>query len=100
MLGDGGIVGGVASGGVLFAGCGGVMVPEDGVTGAGGVGDSGGLTGVSSAGSANGPIGSPSSPVSSSGTVEGAAMGSEKTGSIFVLLVISSIAFCKSLSTV
>ena len=81
-------------GGVLFEGCGGVTVSVDGSVGAGGV------IGASSAGSANGPIGSPNSPVSSSGTVDGAATGSEKTGSMFVLLVISSIAFCKSLSTV
>lgn len=55
---------------------------------------------TSSLGSGKGPTGSPSSPVSPSGTEEGAATGSEKTGSIFVLLVISSMAFCKSLSTV
>ena len=44
----------------------------------------------------NGPIGSPSSPVSPSGIVDGAATGSEKTGSFFVAPAISSIAFCKS----
>ena len=49
-------------------------------------------------GSGKGPTASPSSPVSSSGTEEGAATGSENTGSTFVVLVISSIAFCKSLS--
>ena len=47
-----------------------------------------------------GPFGSPSSPVSPSGTEDGAATGSEKTGSTLVVLVISSIAFCRSLSTV
>ena len=51
-------------------------------------------------GSGNGPTGSPNSPVSPSGTEEGAATGSEKTGSTLVVLVISSIAFCRSLSTV
>lgn len=90
----------MAIGEVSFSGCGEVAVLGDGGMGVGGVGGSGGLAEGSSAGFAKGPIGSPSSPVSSSGTVEGAAMGSEKTGSIFVLLVISSIAFCKSLSTV
>lgn len=54
---------------------------------------------TSNLGSGKGPIGSPSSPVSPSGTEDGAATGSEKTGSIFVVLVMSSIAFCKSLST-
>lgn len=50
-------------------------------------------------GSGKGPTDSASSPVSPSGTDDGAATGSEKTGSTFVVLVISSIAFCKSLST-
>ena len=45
------------------------------------------------AGAGNGPTASPSSPVSSSGIEEGAATGSEKTGSILVVLVMSSIAF-------
>lgn len=77
------------------------------ISSAGGVGDSGaGMLGFG-AGVAmvssevrNGPIGSLSSPVSPSGIDDGAATGSEKTGSILVLLVISSIAFCRSLSTV
>ncbi len=51
-------------------------------------------------GSVNGPTGSSSSPESPSGIDEGAATGSEKTGSTLVLLVILSIAFCRSLSTV
>ena len=55
---------------------------------------------ISSLGAGKGPTGSPSSPVSPSGTEEGAATGSEKTGSVLVVLVISSIAFCRSLSTV
>lgn len=55
---------------------------------------------ISTLGSGKGPTGSSSSPVSPSGTDEGAATGSEKTGSILVLLVMSSIAFCRSLSTV
>ena len=38
--------------------------------------------------------------MSPSGTEDGAATGSEKTGSTLVVLVISSIAFCRSLSTV
>ena len=50
--------------------------------------------------SGKGPIGSPSSPVSPSGIEEGAATGSEKTGSTLVALVILSIAVCKSLSKV
>ena len=53
---------------------------------------------ISSLGSGKGPTGSPSSPVSPSGIEEGAATGSEKTGSTLVVLVILSIAFCKSLS--
>ena len=57
-------------------------------------------TTISSFGSGKGPTGSPSSPVSPSGTDEGAATGSEKTGSMLVVLVMSSIAFCRSLSTV
>ncbi len=55
---------------------------------------------ISTFGSGKGPIASPSSPVSPSGTEDGAATGSEKTGSILVVLVMSSIAFCKSLSVV
>ncbi len=39
-------------------------------------------------------------PLSPSGMDDGAATGSEKTGSALVFFVISSIAFCKSLSTV
>ena len=35
-----------------------------------------------------------------SGVGDGAAIGSEKTGSVLVLFVMSSIAFCRSLSTV
>ena len=53
----------------------------------------------SGAGSGNGPTGSPSSPVSPSGIEDGAATGSEKTGSILVVFVMLSIAFCRSLST-
>ena len=66
-------------------------------TGATGVTGSG--AGASTLGSGNGPTGSPSSPVSPSGIEDGAATGSENTGSILVVFVISSIAFCKSLST-
>ena len=55
---------------------------------------------VATLGSGKGPTGSPSSPVSPSGTEDGAATGSEKTGSTLVVLVISSIAFCRSLSAV
>ncbi len=51
-------------------------------------------------GSVKGPTGSSSSPESPSGILEGAATGSEKTGSTLVLLVMLSIAFCRSLSTV
>ncbi len=51
------------------------------------------------AGVGNGPMGSLSSPVSPSGTEDGAATGSENTGSVLVVLVILSIARCKSLST-
>ena len=65
----------------------------------GAIGSGAGAT-ISSFGSGKGPTGSPSSPVSPSGTEDGAATGSEKTGSMLVVLVMSSIAFCKSLSTV
>ena len=65
----------------------------------GAIGSGAGVT-ISSLGSGKGPTGSPNSPVSPSGTEEGAATGSEKTGSILVLLVMSSIAFWRSLSTV
>ncbi len=51
---------------------------------------------TSTFGAGNGPTGSPSSPVSPSGTDDGAATGSEKTGSSLVLFVILSIAFCRS----
>lgn len=53
---------------------------------------------VGTSGSGNGPTGSSRMPVSPSGIEEGAAIGSEKTGSMLVELVILSIAFCKSLS--
>ena len=59
-----------------------------------------GSTGAGGNGSGNGPTGSARAPVSPSGTEEGAATGSEKTGSVLVLFVMSSIAFCRSLSTV
>ena len=55
--------------------------------------------GISTLGAGNGPTDSASSPVSPSGTDDGAATGSEKTGSALVVFVILSIAFCKSLST-
>ena len=64
----------------------------------GAIGSGAGVT-ISSLGSGKGPTGSPSSPVSPSGTEDGAATGSEKTGSMLVVLVMSSIAFCRSLST-
>jgi len=57
-------------------------------------------SGAGGKGPGKGPTGSPSSPVSPSGIEDGAATGSEKTGSTLVVLVISSIAFCKSLSIV
>lgn len=79
-------VSGMAKSGILLATSSGAMVVGAGVT-------------TSSLGSGNGPTGSPSSPVSPSGTEDGAATGSEKTGSMLVVLVISSIAFCRSLST-
>ena len=77
---------------------------------AGGIGKSGIVSGsigaicsvawtTSTFGAGNGPTGSASSPVSSSGTDEGAATGSLKTGSLLVLLVMSLIAFCRSSST-
>ena len=55
--------------------------------------------GISILGAGKGPTDSASSPVSPSGIEDGAATGSEKTGSAFVVLVMLSIAFCKSLST-
>ena len=87
--GAGGI--GVVSGGTLSSG---MLIGSNGAIGSGA-----GAT-ISTFGSGNGPTGSPNSPVSPSGTEEGAATGSEKTGSILVVLVILSIAFCRSLSTV
>ena len=89
----GGVRGGMLKSGILL-GSGG-MVGSDGMVGSGATG--GAIIGV---GSGKGPTGSPSSPVSPSGMEEGAATGSEKTGSTLVVLVMSSIAFCKSLSTV
>lgn len=65
----------------------------------GAMGSGPGVT-ISTLGSGKGPTGSSSSPVSPSGTEDGAATGSEKTGSTLVVLVMSSIAFCRSLSTV
>ena len=64
-----------------------------------GVGSGIGVTGAGS-GVGNGPTDSANSPVSPSGTEDGAAIGSAKTGSLLVLFVISLIACCKSLSTV
>ena len=72
--------------GILLAASSGAMASGAGVT-------------TSSLGSGKGPTGSPSSPLSPSGTEDGAATGSEKTGSMLVVFVISSIAFCRSLST-
>ncbi len=78
-------------------------------TGAGGSGGSGAVgrggsgRGIGRAAgliSLNGPTGSAITPLSPSGIEDGAAIGSEKTGSTFVFFVMSSIAFCKSLSTV
>ena len=78
----------------------GISAPGTGAGGRSGTGV-GMKAGASTTGSSgNGPFGSPSSPVSPSGTEDGAATGSEKTGSMLVVLVISSIAFCKSLSMV
>ena len=77
---------GIAKSGILLAASSGAMPSGAGAT-------------TSSFGSGKGPTGSPSSPVSPSGTEDGAATGSEKTGSMLVVLVMSSIAFCKSLST-
>ena len=77
---------GILSSGILLAASSGAMASGAGAT-------------TSSWGSGNGPTGSPNSPVSPSGTEDGAATGSEKTGSMLVVLVISSIAFCRSLST-
>ena len=51
-------------------------------------------------GAGKGPTDSASSPESPSGIDEGAATGSAKTGSLLVVFVMSSIAFCKSLSAV
>ena len=87
-MGSAGAVGvsGIARSGILLAASSGAIA-----SGAGAI--------TSSLGSGKGPTGSPSSPVSPSGTEDGAATGSEKTGSMLVVLVISSIAFCRSLST-
>ena len=70
----------------------GILIDSNGAMGSGP-----GVT-ISTLGSGKGPIASSSSPVSPSGIEDGAATGSEKTGSILVVLVMSSIAFCKSLS--
>ena len=76
----------IASRGAIGSGAGGTILSLGSGAGAG-------------AGAGNGPTGALSSPVSPSGMVEGAATGSEKTGSVLVVLVMSSIAFCRSLST-
>ncbi len=55
---------------------------------------------VASAGFEEGSIGPLILSVLLSSIDDGVATGSEKTGSVFVVLVISSIAFCKSLSIV
>ena len=65
----------------------------------GAIGSVAGAVGTSTLGSGKGPTGSLSSPVSPSGTDDGAATGSENTGSTLVVLAMSSMAFCKSLST-
>ncbi len=95
--------GGVANSGMLSSGAlvgsGGVGSVGGGVGSVGAIGSGAGGS-ISACGSGNGPTGSPSSPASPSGTEEGAATGSEKTGSTFVVFVMSSIAFCKSLSIV
>ena len=119
---DGTLVGAGASGacvapGATDSGAGGIIESSGGIgAGAGGassgilssgismdcngaIGSGAGMT-ASTFGSGKGPTGSPSSPVSPSGTEDGAATGSENTGSILVVLVMSSIAFCRSLSTV
>ena len=94
----------VSSGVVIAAGSvGGVVSAVDNsgtlIGSNGAIGSGAGVT-IPSFGSGNGPIGSPSSPVSPSGIEDGAATGSEKIGSTLVSLVMLSIAFCKSLSTV
>ena len=108
MGGNSGMVGvGVAGGSGKVGSCAGAVggsgeigssarVFPDGARGLGGVvGEAlGGVSLILALG--KGPMGSLSSPVSPSGTEDGAATGSEKTGSILVVLVISSIAFCKS----
>ena len=101
---SGALLGSVGSGAGSDAGSGATAGAGGGVssgilTGSRGATDSGAGTTISTLGSGKGPIGSPSSPVSPSGTEDGAATGSEKTGSTLVVLVISSIAFCRSLST-
>lgn len=119
VMGSGAGVDGMAGfieSGVGWNGCAGIggMEFDSGAIGCSGVGISkfgisAGLKGVigsgvggvmATCGSGNGPIDSSSSPVSPSGTEDGAATGSEKTGSVLVLLVMSSIAFCRSLSTI
>ena len=82
------------AGGMLGMVSSGIFMDSSGAMGSG----AGGA--ISIFGSGNGPTGSASSPVSPSGIEDGAATGSEKTGSSLVVLVISSIAFCRSLSTV
>ena len=100
MIGSGaGIGAGVGAGiGAIGLGAGtlssGISIGSNGAIGSGS-----GAT-ISTLGSGKGPTGSPSSPVSPSGIEDGAATGSEKTGSVLVVLVMSSIAFCRSLSTV
>lgn len=96
------VTGGIGIGGTSGAGGGvssGILSSGIFIDSRGAMGSGAGAT-ISTFGSGNGPTGSPSSPVSPSGTEDGAATGSEKTGSILVVLVMSSIAFCRSLSTV
>ena len=94
-----GVVG--AAGAASVDSVGGIGMVNSGIfmDSSGAIGSGAGGT-ISTFGSGKGPTGSANSPVSSSGMDDGAATGSEKTGSVLVVLVISSIAFCRSLSTV
>ena len=104
-----GIGAGIVAGVGIGVGAGGIGIATGVGAGAGMAGRGAGATGrgigrgagaVAGRISLIGPTGSPRTPLSPSGTEDGAATGSEKTGSTLVFFVMSSIAFCKSLSTV
>ena len=105
-IGDSGVVGTSGVGGVGRSGSVGIGILSSGMfmdwSGAIGSGAGGTISTLASGigGTGKGPTGSLSSPVSPSGMEDGAATGSEKTGSELVVFVMSSIAYCRLSSTV